>query len=403
MRNHYWRRERVTRSLLSLLAGTLLAAGAPAPADAAAPRLGGTCKKQHQVILIKSVRAKCTLVKVSTVRGGGQLVWKAVSPVKPPTSTAQPTPSPAPKPPTAPTSLTEMREKATELAEISWSLAEATRIAPQRASTVRLTVGPQTKLNFATPQTIFDRVATVLGSAKQAPRVDFLVFNYADREWVTSYYTSIKAPNERPVFIANQHLNIQCPRPDRCNGGGLEADSRGHVIVTMASETSGRIDPEQVSGGTIAHEFAHTFQEAAYIGSGRTAQNSMPAWLMEGYASWIQGVASNSSLKGYLNFRNGMVAWGKATISFDEQGLLGIIDAISKVPEFGGYGGETYAAGMLAVEALISWKGIDAPMEITRRLAGGADFQTAFAAVTGEPWESARLVLAKTMALSATS
>lgn len=329
-----------------------------------------------------------------------------VSPTPSPTLTPEPRPSPAPTAAPADTPLTssaEVKANAPRLAHLAWNRAEATRSAPKLASTVKVTVGPNTTLNYATPQTIFDRVATILSASPEAPRVDFLIYSYADRTWVTDYYSSIKAPNERPVFIANNHLNFQCPSTDRCNGGGLEADSRGHVIVTMASDSSASKSLDQVSGGTLAHEFAHTFQEAAFVGSGKTAHTGVPAWLFEGMATWLQVTASSSTFAEYSEARRQKVEWGNFGNDVPMSSMLSVLDRLTQYPETGGYGGETYSAGLLAVEALVAWKGVDAPMTIIRQLALGVSFPQAFLSTTGEPWESSKIPLAQAMAVSATT
>ena len=51
------------------------------PAQAASARIGGTCKKVHQVDWIKGVRAQCTWVAVPGSKKG-KLVWKALAPAK---------------------------------------------------------------------------------------------------------------------------------------------------------------------------------------------------------------------------------------------------------------------------------------------------------------------------------
>lgn len=51
------------------------------PADAATPRIGGPCKKLHQVDWIKGVRAQCTWIPAGQGKKG-RSVWKALAPAK---------------------------------------------------------------------------------------------------------------------------------------------------------------------------------------------------------------------------------------------------------------------------------------------------------------------------------
>lgn len=88
------------RSVSMLVAAALLAGLPSAPAGAATPRLGGPCKKIHQVDWIKGVRAQCTWVKLTVPKKKrtGKLVWKPLPPPKVTASRAELNLPPAPSP-----------------------------------------------------------------------------------------------------------------------------------------------------------------------------------------------------------------------------------------------------------------------------------------------------------------
>ena len=66
------------RTLAAVVTSAALAFGALPPAEAATrPRIGGPCKKVHQVDWIKNIRAQCTWVPVKGAKKG-KLIWKAL-------------------------------------------------------------------------------------------------------------------------------------------------------------------------------------------------------------------------------------------------------------------------------------------------------------------------------------
>lgn len=66
------------RTLAAVVTSAALAFGAIAPVEAASkPRIGGPCKKIHQVDWIKNIRAQCTWVPVKGAKKG-RLIWKAL-------------------------------------------------------------------------------------------------------------------------------------------------------------------------------------------------------------------------------------------------------------------------------------------------------------------------------------
>lgn len=66
------------RTFAAVFTSAALAFGGVAPAEAATkPRIGGPCKKIHQVDWIKNIRAQCTWVPVKGAKKG-RLIWKAL-------------------------------------------------------------------------------------------------------------------------------------------------------------------------------------------------------------------------------------------------------------------------------------------------------------------------------------
>ena len=87
------------RRSAALLSALLITSVVLPPADAATAKLGGPCKKMHQVIWIKGVRAQCTWIPAGQGKKG-RAVWKALTAVKA-TATAEelglpPVPTPTP-------------------------------------------------------------------------------------------------------------------------------------------------------------------------------------------------------------------------------------------------------------------------------------------------------------------
>lgn len=92
------------RSVPVMIAAAVLAMGTVAPAEAASARIGGPCKKIHQVDRIKGVRVQCTWVRLAVPKKKqtGKLVWKALPPPKLTATRAElnlpPAPAPLPVP-----------------------------------------------------------------------------------------------------------------------------------------------------------------------------------------------------------------------------------------------------------------------------------------------------------------
>ena len=88
------------RSIPIMVAAAVLATGTVAPAEAVSARIGGPCKKIHQVDWIKGVRAQCTWVKLAVPKKKqtGKLVWKALPPAQLTATRAELSLPPAPGP-----------------------------------------------------------------------------------------------------------------------------------------------------------------------------------------------------------------------------------------------------------------------------------------------------------------
>jgi hypothetical protein len=81
-----------------------------APADAATARIGGPCKKLHQVDWITGVRAQCTWIPAGHGKKG-RAIWKRLPPAKTTATAAElglvpPTPAPEPTSSADPTQAT---------------------------------------------------------------------------------------------------------------------------------------------------------------------------------------------------------------------------------------------------------------------------------------------------------
>lgn len=89
------------RRITVLLTALAFAGAAMAPAEATTARIGGPCKKVHQVDWIKGVRAQCTWVPAANKKKG-KLIWKKLAPAKTTATKAEllPTPSPTATPDT---------------------------------------------------------------------------------------------------------------------------------------------------------------------------------------------------------------------------------------------------------------------------------------------------------------
>lgn len=95
-------RPTAMRRTVVAAAALALCGSVATPAAAASVRIGGPCKKVHQVDWIKGVRAQCTWVPAKTKKKG-KLIWKALPPAKTTATRAELSPTPAPSPSASPT------------------------------------------------------------------------------------------------------------------------------------------------------------------------------------------------------------------------------------------------------------------------------------------------------------
>jgi hypothetical protein len=124
----------------------------------------------------------------------------------------------------------------------------------------------------------------------------------------------------------------------------------------------------------------------------------LPNWFIEGHAHLAGNTASASSLSEYKVFRSfwlnaradGLPGYSPESIeSFYEKLAPGKFDP--------SVNSNVYSIGYFTVEALVSIKGVDSPIEVIKLVSNGANWEEAFLRVYGITWKEASPILAKTV------
>jgi hypothetical protein len=322
------------------------------------------------------------------------------TPVAKPTATpapsATPTPIPAVKYPDAPTSFDDLIANYAGISYAAWSKSSA-RIKSSNAVSpaLKIMTGPNTKLIFENPGTIFDLIARLYPGYGPANDLTILSFGYEDRNWAQTQLKILKPNDPTNGWV----LDVGCATRQTCWGGSVYTDQKVSQVLLATTEV---LDYNHTSGMLLAHEYTHAVQQNQMRFPQPWLNDTYPpVWLHEGGAQFSQNVAINhESYEKYSSYRkeesSSIFNDAKITSEWIQEYLSGGTDLTwaRKYPSW-----TMYVMGAMFVEALVAIKGPESTMEVWKVTGNGLKFPQAFEKVYGISFEKALPIISKAIAL----
>jgi hypothetical protein len=375
----------------------------------AAAKAGSPCSKAKLISVNAGKLYTCVKSGKKLVWNKGEVISQTLSyDTAPSEKTPVPTTSPSSTPTVsdavvavsakAPTSFDDLVENYKGIAHAAWSKSREKILASKKADiSLKIILGPNTQLTNPEPQAAIDLVTRLYAGYPTSAEINYLAFNYDDREWAVGQMESI-LPNSGSQWI----LDTACYTKSTCWGGGAFTNGAGKFLIV---ETMGATELNHKSGALEAHEFTHIVQQMSFK-KARPAQAYLydpwpPTWYWEGQAHFAQHAAVYfDSFDSYMRER-------KATA----KNLYGLLiynsNYIQKYFVFNAPEDwrqtydrwNQYDLGAMFVEILTALKGPDSTMEMWRITGTGVNFPEAFEKVYGISFDKALPVMAKAIAL----
>jgi hypothetical protein len=352
-----------------------------------AQTVSAVCTKAGAMKLQNGTRFTC-------VRSGKNLVWRkspSTSKTSPPPSTSTTTTIPS-----APTSFANLVENFRGISYAAWLKSREKIVASNRESIeVNVVVGPNSTLNYKSPQTAFALVSRLFAGYTRPTAVDLLGFSYKDRDWAVQKMDELM-PNKGSGWI----YDVACPSPSNCGGGGAFSDGSDKFLIVIGVDSKSN---NSVEGTLEAHEFTHVIQQSVMRkGNPWPLYDPWPpTWFWEGQAEFAQNAAMwFESFDMYTKRRRDVISELLYTPSFDRAYIESFFvvngdDAWRK--KHGGW--RQYDLGSMFVEILTSLKGPDSTMEMWKLAQTGVGFAEAFKRVYGTSLDAALPIMAQAIAL----
>jgi hypothetical protein len=391
-----------------LLTGALLIAPLNASASVKA---GAVCKKA-------GATATANAKKFTCIKSGKKLVWNkgvaiakpkpAVTPTPVATPTATPEPTPTPQPPApvpapiiekTPTGFDDLVENFRGVYLSTWN-SSSTKVASSSPVDVKqnIVVGPNTKLPNPQTSAMFTVATRLFSGHLQPKKFDAVYFTFDDRDWASKKLLEFYGnPN-----LATEEVDRGCKTRERCSGASASVPLTDHGRTNFAIPDTGYPHEYGLKGGLEIHEYAHLVQFMQFQGK-PTARNgggigNLPQWFVEGHAHVAGNAGSASTLEEYKRYRSfwffgqptGLPDYSPESIQvFYEKLAPGKFDA--------SVFNNVYTIGFFTVEAMVSIKGIDSPVELIKLVSDGATWDQAFLKIYGISWNEAAPILARTV------
>jgi hypothetical protein len=374
------------------------------------PKPGAACLKVSSTQIYKGKKYTC-------IKSGKKLVWnKGVavaskqststpSPTPTPSPTATPTPSPTPEPsktsspiPKIPTSFDDLIENYQGISYAAWSKSREKILASKTTNiNLKMLLGPSSQLTYKEPMVPINLVARLYSGYVKEIDLNYLAFNYDDREWAMKQMDAI-IYNTDSRWITY----TACKTRETCWGGGSFYDGKSNYLAVVAL---GIFDANHTSGTLEAHEFAHIVQQMNYKTFRPPVEFVMdpwpPDWYWEGQALFAQHAAVYyDSYSSYMSERAADSEELFRLSKFNSKHIENFF--VFNAPEDWRKTYEKwriYDLGAMFVEILTALKGPDSTMEVWRVANSGVKFDVAFEQVYGIPFSKALPIMAKAIAL----
>ena len=372
------------RTFAAVVTTAALAFGGFAPAEAASkPRIGGPCKKIHQVDWIKNVRAQCTWVPVKGAKKG-RLIWKAL-PLPKLTATKQElTP---PSAPSIPATFDELMANVSGISYGAWKRsAEAMAAAQARDIPVEVKVGPTTTVSTVDTEAAISLITRLFPATPLPKRMFIVVHNNADRDWAKATVQTETGDGYRQILNSEGgDITASNCRPDASCPGAKQMMVGGSGVSVLMFGDNGLKQPNATDRiGRIVHEMVHSLQAAQ---TGERKWGAVPRWLVEGGAEWANITATSTSHSEYLSLRKprseDLVRNRDTYNAAWVETFLRTMDWNADYENW-----RWYDVGLRATEVLTVIGGPDSWMRIFAEVGSGKDFPTAFETIYGASWDA---------------
>ena len=355
--------------------------------------------------------------KYTCIKSGKKLVWnKGVavavpkptstptatpSPTSTPTPTATPTPTPSPTPApiveNLPTGFNDLVENFKGVYISAWNSSDA-KIKASAPLDVKqnILVGPKTKLPSPDIPAMFSRGTQFFGGYLQPSRFDAIYFVYDDISWAQDKLVDLYGnPNDRDEVPSN------CTSRQRCNGANARVPKPGVGQTNFGVLDNGHLDDYHLKGGIEIHEYAHMVQFMQFQGKVTNKPCyfcSIPTWFIEGHAHAAGNLGSALSLSDYKKYREYWLnAHADGLPGYSPESIESFYEKLAPGKSDPNVQSNVYSIGYFTVEALISIKGADSPIELVKQVSDGLTWEEAFLKVYGITWKEAAPILAKTV------
>ena len=280
----------------------------------------------------------------------------------------------------------------------------------------QLLVGPNTTTVTKTlEENILSREFKLWGGFHQTHYLTVIAYNHSDMSWAAATNDALILSKGYPVIgnpDGKDRAQQSCHTATDCAAGNAgQVIGADDAIEFLGVTTDGQWDPTQ--NGEVGHEYTHTVTSAQFIGTAAVNQNYyeqmfMPCWMNEGLSNASGIGASSTSLRQYLDNRDGNVTrFSVLPTGFKGFSAAGLKDYLttqisSQSVANSCYGGPAYqlgySIGYAATEALFAIGGPQSVMALVSRGVMGDNFSQAFQNVYGISWDEGSTILGQILA-----
>ena len=280
----------------------------------------------------------------------------------------------------------------------------------------QLLVGPNTTTVTKTiEETILSREFKLWSGFQQTHYLTLIAYNYSDLNWAAATNDAVVKSKgySSDNAVGLDRAKQSCHGTTNCDGGNAgQVGGADDAIEFLGVTTTYPWNP--TSNGEVGHEYTHTVTSAQFIGTASANQNYyeqmfMPCWMNEGLSNASGIGASSTSLREYLDSRDGQVTHlGTLPAEFKGFTAAGLKDFLSSQNSNQSTANNCYQNGPLyqlgysigfaATEALFAIGGPHSVMALVSRGAMGDTFSQAFQNVYGISWDEGSTILGQILA-----
>lgn len=300
--------------------------------------------------------------------------------------------------PPQPKTLTETIKNYQGVSYWSWKqAADKIAISQPALGTITTEVGKRTVPDTKQTMRVITQVSKLFTNFEQPKSVTIAYVSFIDNAWGKALIE--KFCGSDCGYDISGEAEKMCKSAQECFGAFAVKNQRTkEALIYQTASDAGKRQSSRVTGTIEAHEYTHTIQDIAV---GNTSYETVPRWLVEGGANWVQAVAVFSgSQKKYLEERKRVA---KELFGSKMYTAAFLEEFLNPKSGFGWKSWDNYEfwriydIGMLATEIMTAVKGPDSFMNMHLRMGQGESFETAFEAEFNMPWDKGAKVLARSI------